>query len=725
MMDNVRGQDDIETDETFDNEAIEAPPVIDAAERRMHVRAYNYWVSLLGNRALPSIEDLNPEDMEDFSSNSVLLDFSMGMENPAIIYLGAGLREECGIEGPIERADEVPARSLLSRLTDHYLQIIANAAPVGFEAEFTNQRDAEIMYRGILMPFSSDDETIDFIYGVINWKEMAAQGMMDALGEEVQAALSAGPAPAAEPSPIWADGPSATSDFEDEDEAGLPLRDIAALDADDFGFESVEAVAETNALPETDLEEAVPDDGLPSLEVLDTLDASSEDIAADMGFDLVEDIESGSHEDMVDELSLADDNGFIEADADKTDSEPEASEEAVLDELDLTAFIAEDPNDSDSDTLIDNIESDTAEGGDAFDDILALSAEDLLETEVDSATETAKDEPDDASEDFGLDALDALPDIEIDTVSEAGTEPESHAEILAEPEMETEHGLDALTGLEAEPGTEHANEAETEPGIETVLEDVMDIAAFAPTPDMGSNDSAAAMQDDATMAVATLAAAGPAADLPPITDVLDPAEHADGLAGALDVARQSAAQASDADARSRTALYRAIGHAHDFALATREAPADYAAMLEEAGIIVQERSPMTAIAKLVFGAGYDKSRLAEYALALDYALHEGIEKGALAGQLGFYEGGLKGLVRDVRAARKAGEPSRGARSLERAYRKISKAQRLDAGSLNFDEQGVTLIVARREHDGSVSFVACADTQDKAAQKTLIVASKSI
>ena len=65
---------------------------------------------------------------------------------------------------------DVPSRSLLSRLTDHYMQIIANRAPVGFEAEFVNQRSVNICYRGILMPFSSDGETIDFIYGVINWK---------------------------------------------------------------------------------------------------------------------------------------------------------------------------------------------------------------------------------------------------------------------------------------------------------------------------------------------------------------------------------------------------------------------------------------------------------------------------------------------------------------------------------------------------------------------------
>ena len=56
------------------------------------------------------------------------------------------------------------------------MQIIANRAPVGFEAEFVNQRSRSICYRGILMPFSSDGDTIDFIYGVINWKDLGEAG---------------------------------------------------------------------------------------------------------------------------------------------------------------------------------------------------------------------------------------------------------------------------------------------------------------------------------------------------------------------------------------------------------------------------------------------------------------------------------------------------------------------------------------------------------------------
>ena len=156
-------------------------------ERRMHVRAYNYWVSLLDGRDFPSIEDLEPDDVADFSPHSVLLDFTCGSDNPAMPYLGAAIRDECGLEEDMRTIAEVPSRSLLSRLTDHYMQIIANRAPIGFEAEFDNQRGENICYRGILLPFSSDGDTIDFIYGVINWKKVdegAGQaGLSDAAPE--------------------------------------------------------------------------------------------------------------------------------------------------------------------------------------------------------------------------------------------------------------------------------------------------------------------------------------------------------------------------------------------------------------------------------------------------------------------------------------------------------------------------------------------------------------
>jgi hypothetical protein len=236
----------------------EVAAAIGTDERRMHVRAYNYWVSLLDGRDFPSIEELEPGDVQDFAAHSVLLDFTCGRDNPAVPYIGGAIREECGLDESVRTIADVPSRSLLSRLTDHYLQIIANRAPIGFEAEFQNQRDANICYRGILMPFSSDGDTIDFIYGVINWKTvdgaetvapMATQADAPQAPEIVVPAIEAEPesefAPLginddlpvdvvpAEPDEhlTWEDGPlsNAAEDEEDEIVPTIAIDDNAGL----------------------------------------------------------------------------------------------------------------------------------------------------------------------------------------------------------------------------------------------------------------------------------------------------------------------------------------------------------------------------------------------------------------------------------------------------------------------------------------------------------------
>ena len=186
------------------------PLVVGPDERRMQVRAYNHWASLLRERPFPSTADLAAGNLPDFDPFSVLLDFSNGIENPAIRYLGRALAEECGVAPEaIRTLADVPSRSLLSRITDHYLQIHANQAPIGFEAEFVNSTGSTILYRGILLPFSggADSTQIDQIYGVINWKELADQKTTEALLAEVDRALAVRVPREAPQLTDWADGP--------------------------------------------------------------------------------------------------------------------------------------------------------------------------------------------------------------------------------------------------------------------------------------------------------------------------------------------------------------------------------------------------------------------------------------------------------------------------------------------------------------------------------------
>ena len=421
----------------------EVGAAIGSDERRMHVRAYNYWVSLLNGRDYPSIEDLEPGEVSDFAENSVLLDFTAGRDNPSTPYIGAAIREECGLDDSIKSIEEVPSRSLLSRLTDHYLQIIANRAPIGFEAEFMNQRGEPISYRGILMPFSSDGDTIDFIYGVINWKRG-------------------------------------------------------------------EGAASTQEPPQAQVEPAAL-------------------------------------------------------------SSPEDDDELVLE-----------------DELV---------------------------------------QPDEGDQPVG-------------EAGEAASEDDTYS-------------------VEA-------------PAVHFAWED-------GPLND-------------------------PDSDEPPADIELDPDA---GLADRLWAARETADAVKAADGRSRSALYRALSYAYDFALAAEAEPQDYAGLLEESGMKAQARAPMTPIVKLVFGIDYDKARLTEFAAALAYARRQDVGQGDFLKFIEGQAGGLKALVAAERQAKRP-EPKPDTKA-EAAKAKLRTAEPIALETVNADSE-FALVLTRRRSDGGVEPVALVDDE---------------
>lgn len=434
----------------YDYDAIEMPPVISDNERRLHVRAYNHWASMIGYRKLPSIADLKPETIEPFAAKSVLLDFTSGLDQPKIAYLGADLRRECGIDGEIKRLEDLPADSLLHHVASEYMQIIETAAPVTFQAEFVNQRGATILYRGILMPYSSDDETIDYIYGVINWKEQASDALISQISDQIAFAM-----PSLSP------------------QTGAPAPDMTAI----------------------------------------------------------------------------------------WNNSPHASE-------------ADFPR---------------IDGQDEGEDALLLS------------------------DDMAL-------------------------------------------------GATHA---------------------YA--------------EDDELLLT---------------------------LSMRLETVRASIQNALACDARSRTALYQAISDAYDFALAARDAQEDYQLMLAAQDIKAQARAPMTAMAKLLFGVHYDKTRLTEVATALDYAMSRELPAGTLANELAHYAGGLKGLVADMRAARRIGAAkTKPKTTVEGARAKLIQAAPIDSTELVVDADGLAVAIVRRDADGGLTIIGALDTEQKAAQQAIIEASR--
>ena len=620
-MDNLRGafdstesaEDNQDWDSVDEQDARDVPPdSIGQDERRMQVRAYNHWASLLGDRTYPGIEDLEPENLPDFGPYSVVLDFSDGIDDPAVQFLGGSLAEECGAEGDIGKLSDVPPRSLLSRITDHYMQILANQAPIGFEAEFVNQRGIEILYRGILLPFSSDDETIDFIYGVINWKEMADQVTADELLLEIDQALESEEeieAEAAEPQkhsadPVteWADSPAQDRDAAKEPVIASSEEDSEEpLDLGEFADVTPIGEAEEIAMPQTDTE-------LDDLPMPNFGDYALDD------FDEDEDEEGEEENGSYDFASLTD---YIEAPAKKAQA------------LDI------DPSE------LENV-------------------------------------------DYGAGELDNS------ELSDEGFEQPS-----AEPAVEEPQHDEAVAGEPAvdEPVTPEPIVAETPIDapveFETVEEPVFEDAA-------GQNEP---QPEPAPVAKTPIDLMG---EFPEDADEELPEDA--GLYDFLASARELAQTAHASEDRSRKALYAAVGRAYDFSLAAQDAPEDYNELVEENGLSVQERAPMTPVVKLVFGSDYDKTRLTEYAAVLSHAHRVGVERGELATFLRKADGGLKGVVKAERQLRreesgKEVEVKTGPR--EALAKKLRELDAMLIEALEADGPEFGLVMIRRNEEGVV------------------------
>ena len=629
---------------------LEPPPSpVGQDERRMQVRAYNHWASLLGDLAYPHISDLEPETLDDFGPYSVLLDLSDDIEDPRVGFVGSELAGEAELEGELAQLSGVPSRSVLSRITDHYMQILANQAPIGFEAEFTNERGATVLYRGILLPYSSDNATIDFIYGVINWKEMADQQTADELLLAIDQALG--------------EDEDDESAYEDTVETAETLTKPAS---GAYGEDVLELG--NNDMMESHAPGALPQPAFGAVE-------EDEDDAAMTGA-----LEESAHEapagPRVDALgnplggfaASEDESGYGDAGEESFDSGIKTAADYGLPDWD-----DEEEGEDDVDDLVDPLAGDD-ENSSSLVSLVSRGGRNKKSVDL-SRNEPAPAMPQ-AYDGESVAFPPRVPEAYEAPVEEPQDRPDEPAAIEAEDEAEIEETVAAF---------EDAPELEAEAAIE-----------------------AAEVAPEVTEAPASEAVEAPAADAfegasEPVVDEESP----EGLYDCLAAAREMAQTAQNTEDRSRKALYSAVGRAYDFSLEAQNAPEDFDELLVDNGLTFQDRAPMTPVVKLVFGADYDKTRLTEYAAVLMHAHRVGVERGKLATFLREAEGGLKGVVNAERRARKEeqGKPVEDKKAVRPNLAK--KLRALETLSLaDLDEEGAefALVMVRRTADGQLEVI---------------------
>ncbi len=138
-------------------------------ERRITYSLYENWEAIAGKTGIPMLKGMRQEDITPFKDNLVLLDLRNESSPPKFQVIGKKLKLDLDIELTNKPINKVPRRTMLSRVSDHYLEVIANRAPIAFEAEFVNTDQEKALYRGILLPFSDDNKRINFILGGVRW----------------------------------------------------------------------------------------------------------------------------------------------------------------------------------------------------------------------------------------------------------------------------------------------------------------------------------------------------------------------------------------------------------------------------------------------------------------------------------------------------------------------------------------------------------------------------
>jgi hypothetical protein len=151
-------------------------------------------------------------------------------------------------------------------------------------------------------------------------------------------------------------------------------------------------------------------------------------------------------------------------------------------------------------------------------------------------------------------------------------------------------------------------------------------------------------------------------------------------------------------------------------VATKRVPEEYSEILEDAGVKSQARAPMTPIVKLVFGVDYDKTRLTEFAAALNYAERQGVDFGGFQQFVEEADGGLKGLVAEERKARRPDQPAEN--KMEAGKSTLRSAPSIPLSQLPTNQE-FALVLTRRNADGVhevVELVADSAMLDRALRR---------
>lgn len=685
-------------------------------ERRITFCLYESWEKIAGSSGLPALKNLQRQEIETFKSNLVLLDLRNGQDDPTFQVIGQDLIEDIDVSLVGRPLSEVPRRSMLSRVTDHYLEVLANKVPIAFEAEFVNRDGEKALYRGILLPFSDDNQNINFILGGVRWilaKDVTLDDDKPTI-EELMRTIAEG---------------RDELELEKDDEVSVmeTAEDNIYPDPSQESFEDV-------CLKEEEQTESVNFDEVPSEnEFINNLDEEVEEEDKVLSDEKVifeephqqEDVlkndnlvdqtteevlsDPQDHEELNKEIAEEDyleidgttsfEEDFIEELTTDIDADIEKIEEPEIDlssnELDLETTPdknigpeAPDEKISEEAVAIDAVEDEKPAKKKRKGSVIERSMEMLLgknkkkdifghELRAAESKITLPKEPEESVEEDNEEQGENETEL---TSAEAET-PIVTKEVSSDTEVNEFTTTPEETNVPSEPVTSDVELNTSEEDASVSFEDSLDITLDTPFEDDSLDDSSAHIDLPINETVAapeelktssieeessdeTLSAEVAeneestishdiSENIPDLKENEDTEEQ--GLHELQESLRQIIRYIKKEDThhnRSRDSLYNILTAIYKFHGVCEQSPQAYNELVAENGLKIQERAPFTPVLKICLGKDYDKTRLTEYAAALGIAKHMNVDVPDFHDFIKHFPGGIKGCVKEMRAIRK-------------------------------------------------------------------------
>ncbi len=134
-------------------------------ERRLIMRLMAFWWDRKSDRRFPTLEDFDPEALSDIWPHCFTLVAHDPPQKSVFRFIGNAVAESLGnTEGKIT-IDGLTKDSLLDHATRNIDEVLEQKVPLVTSGESFDPGGNAIVYRSILLPLSSDQETIDSVVG--------------------------------------------------------------------------------------------------------------------------------------------------------------------------------------------------------------------------------------------------------------------------------------------------------------------------------------------------------------------------------------------------------------------------------------------------------------------------------------------------------------------------------------------------------------------------------